>query len=155
MIVDSFQNAHLYPFGDAWNKVFTFLNTLDAHSEEKRYTIQGDDIFALVMSYETKTEENAVLESHEQYVDIQSVLSGVECFGCYESSKLNVLTPYDKDKDITFYYPSHPRHTLITITPKMFVMFAPQDAHMPALALNDHPEQIKKVVVKINKKCLY
>lgn len=149
MIIDKLENWPLYPFGSAWQKAFEFLATLTPESAEKRYTIQGDDIFAMVMSYQTQTPETAILESHQKYVDIQVVLVGGEGFECAPIETLEIETPYDAKRDVVFYERSSPRPVKVNIFPGTFIMLAPEDAHMPTLMTNDQPEQIKKVVIKI------
>ncbi len=149
MIIDKLENWPLYPFGPAWQKAFEFLATLTPESEEKKYTIQGDDIFAMVMAYETQAPETAILESHQKYVDIQAVLVGGERFECAPIEGLEIETPYDAKKDVVFYEPSSPRPMKVNIFPGTFIMLYPQDAHMPTLMTKDQPELIKKVVIKI------
>jgi len=50
MIIDKIENFGLYPFGSVWNLIFEFLGTLTLETEDKNYTIDGEDIFAIVMS---------------------------------------------------------------------------------------------------------
>ncbi len=149
MIIDKLENWPLYPLGSAWNTAFEFLTTLTPESEDKKYTIQGDDIFAIVMSYETQTPATAILESHQKYVDIQAVLVGAERFECAPSEGLEIETPYDAKKDVVFYQPTSPRPVKVNIFPGTFIVLYPEDAHMPTLMTNDQPEKIKKVVIKI------
>jgi biofilm protein TabA len=149
MIIDKLKNWPFYPLGSAWQKAFEFLATLTPESEEKKYTIQGDDIFAMVMSYETQSPETAILESHEKYVDIQAVLVGAERFECAPTKGLEIETPYDAEKDVVFYKPNSPRPMQVNIFPGTFILLYPEDAHMPTLMTNNQPEKIKKVVIKI------
>lgn len=149
MIIDNIENWPLYPLGSAWQTAFEFLATLTPESEEKRYTLQGDDIFAIVMSYETQPPETAILESHQKYVDIQAVLVGAERFECASTEGLEIETPYDAKKDVVFYQRTTPRPVQVNIFPGTFIMLTPEDAHMPTLMTNDHPEWVKKVVIKI------
>lgn len=149
MIIDTVANHKLYPYGEAWDKAFAFLRTLTPDSEEKKYAIQGDDIFAIVMSYETTTEDNAILESHQKYIDVQSVIVGAETFECFFTENLSVRTPYDASKDVAFYHMLSCGHTRVTVTPQSFVMLYPNDAHMAGLVVEGRAEMVKKVVVKI------
>ena len=154
MIVDKLENWKHYPFGAAWKHCVDFLTSLTPDSDEKKYTLQGDEIFARVMSYKTRTPETAVLETHRNYVDIQTVLSGGERIEWFYKDGLTVDTPYDELKDAEFYtrVGTGPAH--VDVFPGTFVMLFPQDAHMPALMLEEKPELIKKVVVKIKKELL-
>ncbi len=150
MIIDNLANWNLYQSGPAWKLAFDFLNGLTPEAEEKRYPLQGDDIFAIVMSYETKSPELALLETHRKYLDIQAVLVGAERFECFSKDELMVDVPYDETKDAEFYKRTFPGPVSINAQPGTFIMLFPQDAHMPGLMIDDKAERIKKVVVKIN-----
>jgi len=151
MIIDRLENWEHYHFGPAWKHAFEFLTSLTPDMEVKKYKLQGDEIFAQIASYETRTPETAVLETHRKYVDIQTVLSGSERVECFPREGLAVDTPYDESKDAEFYKRSGPAPTRIDLSPGTFVMLFPQDAHMPGLMIEERPELIKKVVVKISR----
>jgi len=154
MIIDKVENIEHYHFGTAWQRVFAFLHTLTPNSPEMKYTIDGDDIFAIVMSYDTTTPESGVFESHREYVDIQTVLVGCEGFECAFSDALTVQTPYDASKDAAFYKRSIPGHTRVNVCPGTFVMLYPHDAHLAGLQVADRSQRVKKVVVKVKKALL-
>jgi biofilm protein TabA len=154
MIIDSLKNSNFYRFGPAWEKAFDFLNSLTAESEDKKYIIDGDNIFAIVMSYTTASQEESMLESHQKYVDIQTTLRGAEAFECFYTDKLKIKAPYDASKDAAFYTYTPYYRTRVNVTPGTFVMLYPHDAHMAGLVINSKPEFIKKVVVKIKKELL-
>ena len=149
MIIDKLKFRDHYPFGPAWDLAFEFLKSLTPEAEEKKYNLQGDDIFAIVMSYETKNPENALLETHRKYVDIQTVLVGSERMECFARDELIVDVPYNESTDAEFYKRTSPGSVGVDVFPGTFVMFFPHDAHMPALMVDEKPERIKKVVVKI------
>ncbi len=149
MIIDKLENWEHYHFGPGWKRAFEFLISLTPDSDEKKYNLQDDDIFARVMSYETRTPETAVLETHRKYVDIQTVLIGGEAIEWFSRDGLAVDTPYDESKDAEFYKRIGPGPARVDLFPGTFVMLLPQDAHMPALMIEGKPELIKKVVVKI------
>jgi len=149
VIFDTFDNHALYPYGPAWERVFSFLKSLDANTEPGRYEIDGDAIFAIVMCYNTTTPEGSLLESHRRYVDVQSVLSGAERFECAPVPALEVEVPYDDAKDVQFYRRDGRRPLGVDVTPGTFVMLYPGDAHMAMLRVGGRSETIKKVVVKV------
>lgn len=149
MIIDKVENFELYHFGPTWRRVFEFLGTLAPDSVEGKYIIEGEDIFAIVMSYHTSAPENAVFESHQNYVDIQTVIIGSERFECAFSDELTVITPYDATKDAAFYERIHHGQTRVDVFPGTFVMLYPHDAHIAGLMLESGPELVKKVVVKV------
>lgn len=154
MIIDRLENWKHYHFGSAWTKAFEFLHTLSADAEERKYTIQDDDIFAIVMSYSTCTPETSLFESHQKYVDIQTVLMGSEGFECSFTDTLSVHTPYDDTTDVQWYKRTAPGQIRVDVCPKTFVMLYPHDAHMAALITDEKSTQVKKVVVKIKAELL-
>ena len=154
MIIDKIKHYQDYHYGPAWKRAFEFLNTLSPESPDKKYPIEGDDIFAIVMSYKTFSPEKALFEAHKEYVDIQTVLVGTEGFECAFCDELTVDTPYDENADITFYKRSLPGQTRVDVCPGTFVMLYPHDAHMPGLIVDNEEKVIKKVVVKIKKELI-
>jgi len=140
--------------GKAWQTAFEFLFSLDENTEEKKYYLQGEDMFAMVTSYETRSPEIAVLESHRKYLDIQTVIKGREGMAWFPASELAVKQPYDEQKDVEFYHCPDLRIAHANIFPGIFAVFFPHDAHMPSLMIGDVPECVKKVVVKVNVKLL-
>ena len=154
MIIDRLENWKHYHFGSAWTKAFEFLHTLSANAEERKYTIEGDDIFAIVMSYDTLAPETSLFESHQKYVDIQTVLIGTEGFECSFTDTLSVHTAYDDATDVQWYTRTIPGQTRVDVCPQTFVMLYPHDAHMAALMTDKVPDHVKKVVVKIKAELL-
>ena len=154
MIIDRLENWKQYHFGAAWAKAFEFLLTLSPDAEEKRYPIQGDDIFAIVMSYDTCSPEISLFESHQKYIDIQTTLLGTERFECAFTDTLTVQVPYDDAKDVQWYKRMIPGQTRVDVSPDTFVMLYPHDAHMAALMTGERSEHVKKVVVKIKAELL-
>ena len=139
-----------YHFGEAWGKAFAFLGSLPSDAAEGRYEIDGDRIFAMVMSYETRQPKDAVLEAHRRYVDIQAVLIGSEGCEWFPVQGLVTGVPYSDEKDAEFFQRPNAGPVRIAISPGLFVAFFPRDAHMPGLVMDGNPQQIKKVVVKIS-----
>ena len=151
MIVDHIDNWKRYSFGSTWELAFSFLEGLTPESEERRYDLDGDDVFAIVMSYPTKreTDANAVLEAHRKYVDIQMALVGSERLAMYPTHSLNVKTPYNAERDVEFFMYEKPAKIQLGMFPGTFACLLPQDAHMPQLTMGDAGVEVKKVVVKI------
>ena len=149
MIFDEIQFWNKYPYGAAWEKIFTFLKEIDAQTEEKEYPIQGKDLFARVMSYDTRPVEEAKLEAHRIYADIQIMLAGSEIMEWFPASSAIVTTPYNEEKDVLFFQHIPNAPCRILARPGFFALFMPQDAHMPQLMAGNAPERIKKVVVKV------
>ncbi|MDD5157100.1 YhcH/YjgK/YiaL family protein [Sulfurimonas sp.] len=154
MIIDKLQNAKLYYFGSAWERAFEFLNSLTPDTLEGKYVIDGEDIFAIIMSYETTVADEKIFESHREYVDIQSVIVGSERFECDFADALEVETPYDTLKEAAFYRRNIQGRVIVDIYPETFLMLYPNDAHLAGVMIGDSSKSVKKVVVKIRKSLL-
>ena len=149
MIIDQIGNHTLYPFGTLWAKAFEFIQTLSPETKDGKYPLLDDDLFIGIDSYETKARADAKLETHQTYVDIQLLLSGSESLEVFPKNGLTVSEPYDAEKDAEFYQPPAEAPIKLTLNPGQFVVFFPEDAHMPCL-MNDHSAQpVQKVVVKL------
>lgn len=149
MIFDCIQHHNSYPFSNHWNEAFKFLKTLTPDSACGRHELQGKDLFVNIDSYETKTRDNAKLETHRKYVDIQYMISGRETHEVFAKNGLIANKPYNPDKDVEFYQIPTETPVTVTLNPGDFVVYLPTDAHMPSLAADGKTEPIKKAVVKI------
>ena len=146
MIVDLLANSHLYVgLNPRIDRAFAYLRATDlAALEPGDYEIDGKDIYAKVLTYDTRVPENGVWEAHRRYLDLQVMVEGAERI-CY--APLSRLTPgaYDEAKD---FWRLSGAGDSVTLPGGSFMLLWPTDGHMPCLAV-DKPEPIKKVVIKI------
>jgi len=147
MIVDKLSNAEqYYKLGVRIEKAFRYIKNLDLPQiETGKYQIDNDKIFAVVSEYETKKIEQGLWEAHRKYIDIQYIISGKEKMGyaCIDDMKPSV--EYQEKQDVLFV---KGQGDYITVNAGAFVLFAPSDAHMPNIKVDD-PQYVKKLVVKI------
>jgi YhcH/YjgK/YiaL family protein len=115
--------------------------------EAGKYPVQGDDVFVLVQTPETRQLAEARWEAHRDYIDIQYLLCGSEKIGFQSINGLKDSEPYDAQKDIVFYQ-NNGKGFFVELEPDTFVVCFPQDAHMP-LVCAQQPQPIKKLVVKV------
>ncbi len=146
MIIDSLQNSATYEsLSPRLAKAFAYIKSHDLASlEDGRHPIEGDEIYAMISSPDLKKPEDAPIEVHNRYIDIQVVLSGEETFGWRERSELCAPAgPFDEAKDIRFWgdRPS----TYFTLYKGQFAIFFPQDGHAPMIGEG----KIKKCIVKV------
>ena len=102
---------------------------------------------AIVSEYETKAVNENGFEAHRKFIDIQYLLKGTEKNCCLPIEKLKETKAYSEEKDAVFYEADVPAQELI-LRDGYFVIYWPQDAHMPCLRA-EKPENVKKVVVKV------
>lgn len=151
MIKDSIKNANLY-YGlsrliEAGLKYI--IDTDFELLENGRYEIINDDVYAVVQDYYSKPIDNGKFEAHKKYIDIQYIIHGKEKMGASHISNFDETTHYDQEKDIVFLKPKTATPPeFVEVKENDFIIFTPEDAHMPSIAL-DKPEHIKKVVIKV------
>jgi YhcH/YjgK/YiaL family protein len=109
--------------------------------------IVDENTFYIVQRYRTQIFAAGKLEAHRKYLDIQYIVSGEEILGYAPNHNLDVITPYDETKDISF-YAKPPALSTIRLTRKMFCILYPNAAHMPGKYLLE-PCDVLKVVIKI------
>ena len=147
MIIDTLENAERYECLHTRFKVaFHFLkNTNLAAQQEGRFEIDGDRLFVLTQTYQTKPLEGGKLEAHRKYIDIQFVVSGEEYIGYAPLTDQKPVEPFKTDKDIGFY---HGDVSFTKISAGMFAIFYPNDAHLPSRYLQA-TAPVKKIVIKV------
>jgi len=148
MIIDTLANAALYHgLGARIKSALDWLQTFSADTADGRYPIDGDDVFALVQSYQTSPRAEKKLETHNGHIDVQFVARGAEMMEYVEASGLAPLHPYDAERDFTLF--EQPAHvTAAAFRPGMFAIYFPSDAHKPGCDL-DETVPVKKVVIKV------
>ena len=146
MIFDKLDRHLRYTgLGKSLAEAFTFLATNNfTNIPAGRIELHGDALYALVQEYTTKPLEQGKWEAHRRYIDVQYLVSGREriLFAPIESLEAGDYIPA---KD---FLPITGRGSTVDLSAGYFVIFFPEDAHMPGLSI-DHPEPVKKVVVKL------
>lgn len=138
------ENLDLYvSLNPLFAQAFDFLKNTDLLAQEiGKVKLQGDDLVVNFQQAKAKTKEEARLETHNRFIDIQIPLDGVEQMGYTPRADLKE-EEYNAEKDVTF-YPGL-AESYLTIKPGMFAIFFPEDAHAPCVS----PVSIKKIVVKV------
>ncbi len=167
MIYDSLSNLSCYrAMIPSFELVEDFLKGDLSSLADGRYEIDGNNLYASIDSYSVKPFSRAAVkrsdsypslfESHDRYIDIQIAFVGAELCGIYpDASALEVVTPYDAERDIRFLEWGE-GFSLLSLRPGRFAVFYPQDAHMPCLAdkelyalKGDELGKVRKCVIKI------
>ena len=147
--VDTLKNAEkYYSLHPRMQQAFEFLNNIDLDTlSPGRYEIDGDNMYITVSMSPLKDKEEALLEVHNAYIDIQLALGGdTESFGWAPRYHVaDTIGVFDIARDIQFfrdlpqvYFPLHQG---------MFTIFMPEDAHAPQIGTGE----VKKAVVKVRK----
>lgn len=144
MILDSLDNLEIYAsLNPLFGKAIEYLKSTDLNAlEVGKVKLQGDDLVVNISEVEPKEKEDAKLETHIKYIDIQIPLSGDEIMG-YTAKNDLPNAEYDAEKDVTFY--EGLADSYVNVKKGMFTIFFPQDGHAPAIT----KVGLKKIIVKI------
>lgn len=150
MIYDRIENWKKYFSANGLFKVESFLRKDLAKLQDGKHEIDGELIFAYVSTYETKPLVEAVIESHERYIDVQVLIDGEERLDCFSGCPIEVKKTYDESDDVAFYHRPDEVPAAVILKPGRFVLFFPEDIHSPQIAVKA-PQQVRKIVVKIDR----
>lgn len=120
----------------------TDLNTL----ENGKHILNGENLFVNIVDSQMKTPQQARLEVHDEYIDIQVPLSKAETFGVTPRSECKEPDgEYNPVKDILFY--KDPVTNTISAEIGEAVTFEPDTAHAPLIGEGTIHKAIFKVKV--------
>lgn len=126
---------------------YEFIKQHDLSSLELgRYELE-DGAYVLIQCYTSKLRSVAKYESHENYYDIQYIISGTEIISMIPVDQLTESVPYNPTKDITFYQNSFDGIDHV-LSDGDFLIIAPGEGHMPGVCVNEQNE-IHKAVFKV------
>ena len=116
-------------------------------------TLDGVNMILQVLDIETKTRNELLPEIHRKFIDVQFLCSGgPENAAYYNDDGTNKIHEdlLNSPRDICF-YENNPnvREGLIPLEVGTFAVYFPWDVHVPAVAVNDVPVKIRKIVIKV------
>ena len=114
--------------------------------EAGKHVIDGDNLWVNIVDADLKKPEDARLEVHNVYIDIQVPMSGEESFGV--KPRRECAEPegeYNAEKDILFYKDKD--WTTVTVKPGEAITFDPDTAHAPLIGTGKIHKAIFKVKV--------
>jgi biofilm protein TabA len=148
MILDTLSAAMQYEgLGPGIALGLAYVRDFDPETADGRHPLSGDDLFALVQSYETGPATDKQFEAHREYLDIQYVAEGTERILYAPVEGLRVSTPYSEAGDVLFFEEPGVSSSLL-LRPGEFAIFFPGDAHKPGCMAGGR-ERVKKVVIKV------
>jgi YhcH/YjgK/YiaL family protein len=113
--------------------------------DDAKYVIDGDSIFASVMSYTTAPATEKKFELHRKYIDIQYIISGNEIIG---GASENMLTATEGEGTDIEFFSMPERYDEIRLAKGDLAIILPPEPHAPGLA-DGQPTKVKKIVVKV------
>lgn len=146
MILDTLENARKYESTHPrFKNIFDFLLETDLSALPLgKIELEGNNLVVNVVDLTGKPENEAKMESHNEFIDIQIPVGAVERMGWIARTDLKEESaPYNPEKDVTFY--NDKASTFLDVKPFEFVIFFPEDAHQPGIASTTH----RKIIAKI------
>jgi biofilm protein TabA len=126
-------------------RAFDYIRNTDLHALPAGiHHIIDQQLFVIVEEAQGRTKEEAKLECHRRYIDIQLVLEGTDEMGwkplvdCQQP-----LDDYSVERDIRFF--NDPADSWISTPVNTFCIFFPDDAHAPLVSNG----KIRKCIFKI------
>jgi YhcH/YjgK/YiaL family protein len=101
------------------------------------------------MAYRTRGPDEALLESHRNYIDVQATLDGAEGIEWFPRDTLVRKQDYEPARDFELWHRPGPPPARADMVPGMFCVLFPEDAHMAQQIVGSTPRDIRKAVVKI------
>lgn len=148
MIYDRFENLNLYcrP-GSRLHRALEYARDAAHTLADGRVEIDGENLYASVATYETRSKEERRFEGHRKYIDVQVLLEGEETIDVSLDEDLPILEAYDEKRDVMFLRP--PQHAAsMVMKPGCFGVFYPHDIHRPGCHLQQKC-RVRKIVVKV------
>lgn len=150
MIKDKLTNAHHYDhLHRNFRMVFEILQSMNFNAlQDGHIELDGEYVYINIDTAEGRPMNEARMEAHRRYIDIQIPFDEPETIGVAPVSTLTQPDgEFDEGRDIIFY--NDPISDSLTVNPGEFAIFFPEDAHAPNI---DCPARHRKLVAKVSVK---
>ena len=149
IVTDLDHAAEQLPRTPRLQRALAFLKGLGPEDlADGRIEIDGDRLYALVQTYDTRAEGEWAFEGHRRYIDIQFVAEGEEVIGWAAAEAATITVAYDDAKDAWLGTVPRVAVTPLRLAAGQFAVFYPSDAHAPKRAAGASA-RVRKVVVKV------
>lgn len=141
----SAEAEELAAYNPLFAKLFDYLRTHQLDTMQAgRYEIDGDRLFLMLNINELKAREDAPLEVHDRYYDLQIALRIDETFGLSDRSDCRLPRGVmDPEADILFFDDQPERY--VTLHPGEAILLAPETAHAPLIGEGEQFKAVFKI----------
>lgn len=145
MITATLKDFHRYTsLHPQFIKVEEFIKTYTFGKPGERVYLNDDKLFVIPAFDIAKSRENAFLEAHNRYIDIQICLEGHEIMGWRDRGDCkSPKTSFDAEKDIIFF--NDKPLFYFDVPAGSFAIFFPEDCHAPLIGEGE----IRKIIFKV------
>lgn len=124
-----------------------YLHTLDLKSAAPGTYPVSDDFYYIIKEISSSPESECIVESHQQYIDIQWVIEGEEITKLADVSRLKCKQAYNAEQDFML-WEKQAGMSSVYLSAGNYVVIYPGMAHMPMIAA-DMPQRVKILVGKV------
>lgn len=147
MIYDTLLNLNNYiSLHPLFLNVINFINSHDLSNIKIGKINIAKDIYALISEYTTDDIKSKFIECHKRYIDIQIITNGIEQIGICNKNECKIIEEYNDEKDLE---KLEGKIDIITLRSGYFIIFFPQDGHVPGLKIGNTEDRVKKIVFKV------
>lgn len=148
MIIDNIKNLTKYEnIHEQIKNVITFMETFDKNEFKPRRIDINENLFASLQSYQTLKAEEKEFEVHEDYIDLQYIVTSSERIGF--ATKDTYGKDYEIDKEGDFFLTNDIKnYSKLFLNEGDFAIFFPGEFHKPGCSLENNKE-VQKIVFKI------
>ena len=149
MIISSLNSPLLSDFEKVHPRLGTAVAALRELAKKNpadgKYLIDGDNIFASVMSYNSAPVSEKKFELHRKYIDIQYIIWGNEIIG---GAHEDALTPTEGEGTDIEFFSMPEKFDEIRLSEGDLAIILPPEPHAPGIA-DGTSVAVKKIVVKV------
>ncbi|MGA9638742.1 YhcH/YjgK/YiaL family protein [Flavobacterium sp.] len=147
MIIDTLNNAaRYYDLNPNFKKAFDFITQNNIALLPDGMTILSESLRVIVNTGEGNKKEEALhfFECHDEHIDIQFCVKGLETFAWKTREKCNQPNgDYNTEKDVRFWLDTP--DTFFQLTNNQFAILYPEDCHASMMGEGE----IKKLIFKV------
>jgi YhcH/YjgK/YiaL family protein len=144
MVLDTLDNLMKYaPLHENFEKVFRYILQLDFNDLTPSTIVLDDSAYLKIDEVDLRSAEDAHLEVHDQYIDIQIAVSNSEYIGYRSRKKCEKMLREDWANDIAFFEEDF--EFTFCLPKNSFAIFFPWDAHAPIIGVG----KTKKIIAKV------
>ena len=150
MIIDRIENASQYfCLGPQWKTALTAMQEYDPAKFQKGEKIQLDHgVKLLQFEPTTKLRSDVKFEAHRKFADVMFFAGGEEKIAWKPTADLqNVTAEYTEEMEALLATVDEDALE-VPMKPGMFIVFLPQDAHAPDIAIGA-PASARRIVIKV------
>lgn len=144
MVLDTLDNLMKYAsLHENFEKVFRYILQLDFNDLNPSTIVLDDNAYLKIDEVDLRNAEDAHLEVHDQYIDIQIAVGNSECIGYRSRKECKKMLREDWANDIAFFEDDF--EFTFCLPKNSFAILFPWDAHAPIIGVG----KTKKIIAKV------